>query len=307
MTVDSTKEFDVTMSVLDHISDGVYIVNTNRKIIYWNKAAEKITGYKARETVGIHCWENIVMHMDGKGNSLCKEYCPSSRTIAEGQIYKFDTYIKHKSGHRIPVTVQTIPVRNYDGDINRCIHVFSQTIYDMGYAKRMKQLDKMALLDPLTGLATMQYFEANLNDRFNELSRYNWPFGLACIGIDNIIKISKKYGSYARDEIIKLLARTIIYNTRPFDTCTRWGKEGFILMLVNVDEEQLSEVLERLRILTAQSYITFITETISTTISIGSVIAQKDCTTDALIKHAEELMYHSRAHGGNRISKNLFS
>lgn len=307
MVTEYSKEFNISSNVLDHISDGAYIVNANRKILFWNKSAEKITGYKAREVIGLHCWENIVVHIDEKGKSLCKLRCPSLITINEGQIYKSEAFIRHREGHRIPVRIQAIPIVSNIGEINRCINIFSSNVIDSTNNKERKRFDNTSVIDPLTGLVNRQYFEIRLNDMLNELIRYDWPFGIVFIGIDNIMKISKKYGSYARDEIIKMIAKTITCNTRSFDVCTRWGKEGFILMLVNVDEGQLYEISERLRVLVAQSYITFITEKLSTTISIGSLTAQKDLTANTLIKRAEELMYHSKAQGGNRISRSLFS
>ena len=49
-----TRE-ELYLSILNHIQDGVYYVDIHRKIEFWNKGAEQITGYKAEEIVGRDC------------------------------------------------------------------------------------------------------------------------------------------------------------------------------------------------------------------------------------------------------------
>jgi len=46
---------------LDTIFDGVYIVDKERRIVFWNKGAEEITGYSAKEVCGRKCSDNILM------------------------------------------------------------------------------------------------------------------------------------------------------------------------------------------------------------------------------------------------------
>ena len=71
--------------LLDNLYDGVYFVDKDRKITYWNKGAERITGYAADEVVGKHCFDNILMHTDNGRESLCQGICPLAGAIADGQ------------------------------------------------------------------------------------------------------------------------------------------------------------------------------------------------------------------------------
>ena len=67
-------------TILDNLYDGVYFVDLDRKITYWNKGAERITGYTAGEVVGNRCFDNILMHVDSRGTLLCKDLCPLAAT-----------------------------------------------------------------------------------------------------------------------------------------------------------------------------------------------------------------------------------
>jgi len=64
--------------------DGIYFVNKERRIIYWNKAAQKITGYSHAEVVGRCCHDNILNHVDERGIVLCTVTCPLAATIKDG-------------------------------------------------------------------------------------------------------------------------------------------------------------------------------------------------------------------------------
>ena len=57
-------------NLLDNLNDGVYFTDSARKITYFNKAAERITGYKSSEVVGSGCSDNILVHVNEKGENL---------------------------------------------------------------------------------------------------------------------------------------------------------------------------------------------------------------------------------------------
>ena len=64
------------MRLLDEVGEGVYFTDRQRRITFWNKAAERISGYARKEVLGRKCSENILIHVDGRGRSLCQGFCP---------------------------------------------------------------------------------------------------------------------------------------------------------------------------------------------------------------------------------------
>jgi PAS domain S-box-containing protein len=111
--------------LLDNMYDGLYVVDRDRKIIYWNKAAEQITGFKAVDVVGSHCFDNILIHVDGHGMNLCKGMCPLAATIKDGVPRKTEVYLHHRDGHRVPVSVRVTPRHDQNGNIIGGIELFS--------------------------------------------------------------------------------------------------------------------------------------------------------------------------------------
>jgi len=64
-------------SVINSLSDGVYICDTERRITYWSESAVRITGWSQADVVGKHCFDNVLCHIDKDGHRLCEnEFCP---------------------------------------------------------------------------------------------------------------------------------------------------------------------------------------------------------------------------------------
>src|SRR5450631_1151178 len=96
--------------LLDDLYDGVYFVDTERRILYWNHAAEGLTGFAASEVVGRRCSDNVLCHVDESGHSLCLNDCPLSRSMQSGTRGKADAYLRCRDGHRLAVSVRTVPI-----------------------------------------------------------------------------------------------------------------------------------------------------------------------------------------------------
>lgn len=50
--------------IVENLHDGLYLVDRDRVITYWNRAAEKISGFTAGEVVGRSCSDSILTHID---------------------------------------------------------------------------------------------------------------------------------------------------------------------------------------------------------------------------------------------------
>ena len=82
--------------IIDNLYDGLYFVDRDRIIQYWNKAAERISGYTAAEVVGTSCSDNILTHVDSDGNNLCRGTCPLAMTIVDGEACEAEVFCTTK-------------------------------------------------------------------------------------------------------------------------------------------------------------------------------------------------------------------
>jgi len=74
---------------------------------------------------------------------------------------------------------------------------------------------------------------------------------------------------------------------------------------VNVDEQQLFSTANRFRLLVEHSGLRRGDDTIRATISIGATLAEVNDDIDTLLKRTDQLMYHSKTSGRNRVSIEL--
>ena len=298
-------EQDFYKSLLDNLYDGVYFLDPDRKITYWNRGAERLTGYDNDEVVGCYCRENILEHVDEKGARLCESsLCPAAKTLKDGKDREEELYLHHKKGHRVPVSIRVAPIHGPQGRVIGAVEVFSDNSTKVEAIQTIEELQRMALLDTLTQVGNRRFAEMNLTARLGEQDRYGWTFGVLFIDIDHFKKINDTYGHDVGDQILKMTAKTLSNSVRSFDLITRWGGEEFLAIIANVDGDRLSIVAEKLRAMMERSSISYNSETVNATISIGATVAQPGDSVDSLVSRADKLMYESKLSGRNRVTLN---
>ena len=109
--------------ILDNIADGVYFVSARRKIVYWNKGAEEITGFTSSEAVGRACYDDFLSHEDEKGNSLCDSGCPIMIIPETKKPLQRNLFLRRKDGSRLLVEEHVSPLYR-DGKFEGVIITF---------------------------------------------------------------------------------------------------------------------------------------------------------------------------------------
>jgi diguanylate cyclase (GGDEF)-like protein/PAS domain S-box-containing protein len=286
--------------LLDYLVDGVYFTDAERRIAYWNKGAEAISGYTRDEVIGKRCMDNLLIHVDSSGLELCTNGCPLSQTLQDGQSREGQVYLHHKDGHRIPIRVRVAPMKNEAGAIIGAVEVFSDYTANLQTEQRLAQMEQLALLDTLTGLANRRYLESAIRSRLEELYRNDWQFGVLFIDIDDFKSVNDSYGHDVGDKVLRMISRSLDSSSRYFDSVGRWGGEEFLAVVANVDQKNLGAMAERMRIMVERSMLGD-PEQILVTVSIGGAVAVREDSMESLIHRADEKLYQAKKSGKNRV------
>lgn len=289
-------------TLLDNLHDGVYYVDLERRILYWNQAAERITGFPADEVVGGRCSDNILMHVDENGVQLCLDGCPLAATMEDGKLREMEAYLHHKQGHRVPVSVRAAALRDDQGRISGVVEIFTDISSREAKLLRVQELERLAMRDGLTGLANRRYMEDEFSSRIDESERYAVPFGVLFMDIDHFKAVNDRYGHDAGDQVLRTVASTLEQCARSFDVVGRWGGEEFVALIRNVDLEALGRIGERYRSLVARSETHAAGGTIRATVSVGGTLLAKGDTIEDVLRRADALMYRSKEEGRNRVT-----
>jgi diguanylate cyclase (GGDEF)-like protein len=193
-------------------------------------------------------------------------------------------------------------VRDSKGEVVGAVETFSDNSSQVAMRQDMETLQKLALIDPLTGLANRRSVNATLRSKIDEFKRYGLSFGLLFIDIDWFKRINDTYGHKVGDDVLRMVANTLSKNVRPFDLMGRWGGEEFVGIIANVDEKRLSSLAHRLRLLVEQSSLMVESDTVSVTISVGATLSSPGDTMETIMERADRLMFKSKDSGRNRVS-----
>jgi diguanylate cyclase (GGDEF)-like protein/PAS domain S-box-containing protein len=283
-----SDEFHQTL--IDNLHDGVYYVDANRRISYWNKGAERLTGYSREKMVGCFCFDNLLDHVTDDGRHLCTDGCPLSATIQDAQPREAEVHLRHADGHRVPVLIRTSPIFDEDQKVVGAVEVFSNNQPMFRMRRRVNQLEQDILRDPLTGLGNRAFLQMKINSALNEFHTYQIPFGVLFIDIDRFKSVNDTHGHPVGDLVIQNVARTLSAQLRNTDACGRWSGDEFVALLLDVEPVHLHKIADKLRTMVASSIVQSEGDEICVTASVGAAMAREDDTVESLIERADAQM-----------------
>ena len=290
-------------AIVENIHDGLYLLDSSRRITYWNKAAERITGFTRAEVIGQYCADNVLIHVDNTGCELCNNLCPMAATLKDGNFREAEIFLHHKSGHRVSVAVRVTPLKDAAGIIIGAIELFSESSSQVVLRQKIVELERLALLDHLTELPNRRHLNMELIAQSALCDRTEgYSFGILFFDIDRFKRINDREGHEIGDKALQVMAKTIAGSIRPFDTVGRWGGEEFLGIFPNITREELSTIAERLMALVKASSVVTPHGRIHFTMSVGGTISKGTEDIDALIKRVDALMYNSKEAGRNRAT-----
>ncbi|MBD3336912.1 MAG: diguanylate cyclase, partial [Candidatus Eisenbacteria bacterium] len=302
----STREMvEFYDTVLNEIREAVYVIDKSHTIVFWNKAAEQLTGYSAEDVVGRSCCWQILAFVDAQGQSLCEGDCPVFHRATQGAIDERVVYLHHKEGHRVPVRIRSVPLMDERGRLRAVMESLQDMSPTMEMHQKMEELEQLAMFDSLTGVANRRYVERALHARLEELQRYSQPLGVLFVDLDSFKDVNDRYGHSAGDRILQMTARTLAHNVRPFDIVGRWGGDEFLVVIPNVTDADLLPLANRLRYLVASSYVELGGDRVRVTVSIGATIAGAGDTYQSVLERLDGLLYQSKLEGRNLISSDF--
>ena len=290
------------LSILDAIRDGVYFVDLDRRIVFWNRGAETISGYHAAEVVGRRCADGILRHCTGEGNVLCGDGCPLQRSMADGEPREAEVWMHHKRGHRVPVSVHSAAVRDSEGTIVGSVEIFSDRSRRIVALEQAKELNRLAFVDELTQVGNRRSVDARLRELFSDPAGSGMPVGVLFVDIDHFKRFNDEHGHETGDKVLAAVGATLGGNLRAYDFVGRFGGEEFVVITVATSLGDLRQLAERLRALVEQSFVEVGGRALHVTVSIGGAIHSAGDDPRALLARADMHLYESKNEGRNRAT-----
>lgn len=166
-----------------------------------------------------------------------------------------------------------------------------------------RQLEEMALTDPLTGLSNRRAIDIWITRQLSAAARHDFAIWVAIADLDHFKKVNDTYGHDAGDTVLKAFAEVLKHNTRQSNICGRHGGEEFLIIITHVERDNSVIAFERIRKQIESQKFTFNNQTFSITTSIG-VAGFRGTRPPAfadLIASADTALYSAKHKGRNRI------
>ena len=169
------------------------------------------------------------------------------------------------------------------------------------------QLQKLASMDGLTGIANRRQFDDALLIEWRRSARNNEWLSLIMIDIDYFKLCNDHYGHQFDDDVLRKVAQKPQQSLhRPADIVARYGGEELVVMLPNTDieggklmAETMRTEIEALQIKHAKSHVS---EYISISAGVATTVPDSDTESSSLLKLADRALYDAKEQGRNRIN-----
>jgi len=163
------------------------------------------------------------------------------------------------------------------------------------------ELERLATIDPLTGLFNRRYMEDCLRTELDRVKRYNKPLVVGLLDFDNFKNLNDNFGHDTGDDALKLFAKVSSEMMRETDVIARWGGEEFLILMPETGAAGALKYLQRLTDRVRKSDFHAGDVEVKLTLSAGLAIAAQDDTLDTLVSRADVAMYEAKQAGRDTI------
>jgi len=164
------------------------------------------------------------------------------------------------------------------------------------------ELDKIARTDPLTSLYNRRHFDEHAEREFQRARRYGYSISFLILDVDNFKLVNDGKGHGVGDEVLLSLAETISSQIRPFDLIARFGRDEFIVMLLDTNEEQAYSIGERIRRSVAHTPVVCEAHTVNISLSVGiTTVRTGDLDLKQILRRTDGAPYRAKQEGRNCV------
>ena len=203
-----------------------------------------------------------------------------------------------------PVSLLIQSARNAIVDIPvtaaACALLFGLTLVRMGGL--VAEQRRLAVVDPLSGLYTRRFLQAQLSLEMARARRNGSTLALFIVDVDHFKSINDRHGHPAGDRALVEISARLRDGTRPGDVLARYGGEEFALLAPRARQQDLGAIAERLRERVARGPVVLGPMTaVSVTVSVGAAAFPVHAADlNELVAAADRALYAAKSAGRDR-------
>jgi len=293
------------------LSIPVFVLDTDGRVMIWNRACELLTGVPAHEVLGTgEHWRSFYdqrrptladLVLQNRSDDVRRVLPRCGSDTSPDSLCLESWCDMPRAGRRRYLAADASPIFGADGELAAVV----ETLRDLTEEKMAQMaLEQLATRDGLTGLANRRCFDDTLHSEWARALRQGQPLSLLMVDVDNFKAYNDANGHLGGDECLKRIARAVSSEMRANDLVARYGGEEFAVILPNQSLKGAAIVAERIRCRVEHLQLPSTAPTRHVTVSIGAAtaVAGPDNNASQLVATADAALYRAKHMGRNRIS-----
>ena len=282
---------EILESALDALAEGAALASVDGRMVFWNQAAEMITGYRSSDVIGMsvrHSLEAFVI--GGAGQWLRATDIGTSND--RGSMVR----IRHARGYEVPVLARVMILRDGMGT-----RIGSGVLFHP--ADNIDALPHGESSDDAKISESQTQLEDRLARLHEDFNRGDLPLGVLWITVDQAADLRRSHGSRACEAMLEAIEKTLAKGLKPTEDIGRWGESEFLVVSHERNAAALADHAQVLAGLARTAEFRWWGDRVSLTVSIGAAQAERGEGLCGLLERAQSAMLASIHAGGNHISR----
>jgi diguanylate cyclase (GGDEF)-like protein/PAS domain S-box-containing protein len=285
-----TDRTELIEAALDSLPEGIALLGDRGEVMFWNRAAEAISGYASVELLTRPIPEGLEeLLLDGtRYGNLQQDLKPQP---GHGAV----VHARHKLGHNVQAIARMLILRDgLGGRIGTAVVFHPAANLDALPHGESGEDDDVE--------ASQADIEERLATEFEDCAHSDLPFGVLWIRVDQAPGLRKTHGAGACEAMLEKLERALAQGLRPSEELGRWGDDEFLIIAHERTAEMLAAHAQGLAGLARTADFRWWGDRVSLTVSIGTAQADPAETLAQLLERAQEAMISSIQAGGNHVT-----
>ena len=279
--------------LVEDLSAGIYLVDRDRRIRFWNHGAEHITGHLSHEVVGL-LLDDVVQPCDQHGERLKEDRLgenqpPVSAIISQREPQQGGAFYLHKGGHRVAVKIRERPILEY-GDTNGDTVGGASVLFEEVLAERESTAPPMyGCLDPTTGIPSRRLTRAVMYECMAGMEESHIGFGLLRIRLLGLDEFRSKHGPQSVVPFLQATAHTLRSSLDQEKFLGCWGENEFLAVLPSASPVTVAIAAETLFSLLGHSEVLWWGDHFLVESEIGCTLATPGTDLETLLREMKPL------------------
>jgi diguanylate cyclase (GGDEF)-like protein/PAS domain S-box-containing protein len=269
---------ELVESALDVYPEGLGLLDEAGRVVFWNHAAELITGYSGAGMIGRPLPQALAALTGGAGGE-------------RGML----VHTQHQQGHDIPAIARAVILRDGLGERIGVAAVFHPS-------EHASALPHGETSDGTEVRASQAELRDHLESEYERFEQEGAPLGILWIRVDQAEAMRGTHGARACEAMLENVERTLANHLRGDEEIGRWGDDEFLVIAHEPCVEVLGNHARVLAGMARTADFRWWGDRVSLTVSVGAAVAEPGEMLAELLQRAREGMEGSVHAGGNRVT-----